>query len=178
MNSDRINYITLQAVQADPSNLSKTKWNKIMFFTDLAFYTCDKNNYSSMVYTGLDYIKMPYGPVVNNFNMIINEVAKINNLQIKTYFGFDANASQYIEPINNISDNTINVPDFESTVISNVINKLINLTAGKLSDFSHKLSIWKIPNMYELLNFEYANYDKYRINDDFAGTFFQLIMYG
>jgi hypothetical protein len=175
MNNDRITYITIESVNAAHNTLSKTKWNKIMFFSDLAFYTCDNLEYANKIYTGLDYIKMPYGPVVDNYNNIIAKIAENNNLEIKSYFGIDSNISQYIELRDNISIN-INIPQFEKLVIFNVIKKFIDFTASKLSSYSHLLSIWKAPNMYSYLNFEYAHYDKYKINEDFIGTFYQLIM--
>jgi hypothetical protein len=37
MNNDRVDYITLESLRADTITFSKTKWNKVMFFTDLAF---------------------------------------------------------------------------------------------------------------------------------------------
>jgi hypothetical protein len=175
MNKERVEYITLESLKADVKSFSKTKWNKIMFFTDLAFYTCDNSDYSDTVYTGLSYIKMPYGPVVDNYNAIIDTVIRDNNLQIKMYSGFNSGVSQYIEPVDGINNNII-ISDFEKNIIYNVINKFINLTASKLSDFSHKLTIWKAPGMYDILDFAYARYDNYKINENDIGTFYQLIM--
>jgi hypothetical protein len=129
-----------------------------------------------MIYTGLRYIKMPYGPVVDNYNVIIDSVAKNNNLQVKMCSGFDAGVSQYIEPVGDIINNITTVSDFEKNIIYKVINKFINLTASSLSDFSHKLAIWKASGMYDFLDFKYADYDKYKINEDNIGTFYQLVM--
>lgn len=175
MNIDRIDYITLKALQADSNTLSKTKWNKIIFFVDLAFYTSDNPLFKNNIYTGLDYIKMPYGPVVDNFNIIISNVAFRNNLQVKSYFGLYSNQSQYIEPTTSLVINK-DYPKDEAMIINQVIKKIAKSTATQLSEYSHKLTIWKIPSMYEKLNFEYSSYDRFKINDDFIGSFYEMIM--
>jgi hypothetical protein len=175
MNKERIEYITLETLKVDATTLSKTKWNKIMFFTDLAFYTCDNLDYSDKIYTELDYIKMPYGPIVDNYDVIIDSIVRDNNLQVKKYFGLSSNISQYIEPNGDINNN-ITVSCFEKNVIDNIISKLINLTASQLSNFSHKLTIWKVPGMYDSIDFKYAKYDNYRIEKNNSVTFYQLVM--
>ncbi len=84
-----ININKLKAIIAMLANkeINKTKLLKEIFFIDFLYY----KNYASSI-TGFKYVKLPFGPVPDNFEQILNQLvlSKTINYDIKIYENYEA----------------------------------------------------------------------------------------
>ena len=69
--SNKIHELITMKLADSISDLSQTKWNKLMFFID-ATGACLNNK----TYTGFNYIKLPYGPVPQDYRSIIFDMVE------------------------------------------------------------------------------------------------------
>jgi uncharacterized phage-associated protein len=176
MNLERVGYITLQALKKKPNDLSKTKWNKLLFFTDLVFFTYDDIKYKNKIYTGLEYIKMPYGPVVKDYDYVIFQICKEYNLRLENYVGYSSSYSSYIEKNGKNINKLVNIDDEEKGIIKKVIDKFASVTAVKLSNFSHLMTPWKKADNYEDISFISTYQDVFISNDKEYKTFYDFVV--
>lgn len=157
------------------TNLSQTKWNKLMFFIDGAYYT-----QFQITATNFKYIKMPFGPVPNDYRDIISL------MYFEKYISLEANenisdAVRIICPPKKKSF----IKEAETLIKSNEnLNKYYkkvstifgDWTATRLSDFSHMMDAWKQTLMYEEINLEYLKKDKFLKTEYGISNFGKLLL--
>ncbi|EMO82124.1 MULTISPECIES: Panacea domain-containing protein [Leptospira] len=154
------------------SDLSQTKWNKLLFFVDGA-----AQSYLSQQITDLKYIKLPYGPVPfdysnkiqsMHYNKIIKREAVNGSFDNKIFIKKTAN---YEDQLLNVKTEFID--SNQILIIQKVIEVFKTWTANLLSDFSHELDAWKIPKMYsdiDLNTLKNDNYLKKKYNEPNFGN--------
>jgi putative zinc finger/helix-turn-helix YgiT family protein len=125
----------------------KTKLLKEMFYCDFLHY----KRYCVSI-TGLKYAKLPYGPVPDKFEILLND-ANIDNI-ITTNIEYKNNS----ETCKIISTNKVNY-NFnkeELKTINDVIDFFKDYSVSKIVEYSHKEDAYKKTNDRELIDFTYA----------------------
>lgn len=131
--------------------LSQTKWNKLMFLLDaVGFCKTDRT------FSGYRYIKLLYGPVPDNYRSKIKAMIDKKIVSPTKYNGYTDSVMQ-IEVLeerkdHNKKESAKAISAFPSSdILSATIEKIIDIfrewTAVRLSDFTHELLAWKIPEM-------------------------------
>src|SRR5690606_3384453 len=115
---------------AGKANVGETVLYKLLYFSDFNYYEIYENHLSGAVYR-----KLPYGPVPNNINSVIDEMIKTREIKrIKTEFhGY--HQTRYL-PL--IKPDLTQLKASEIEVIDKVINQLSDYYASAISDYSHK----------------------------------------
>lgn len=132
-------------------DLSQTKWNKLMFYIDGAHFCQTKTSL-----TGIDYIKLPYGPVPNNYRQLLVKMAEKKVIAIDQG-GDIANASRYITLKNGAT--SLNTDTLK--LVEKIVSIFGGWTAVQLSNFSHRLDAWKIPEMYSTIDLSRLQKDNF-----------------
>lgn len=126
----------------------KTKLLKELFY-------CDFLNYKESGYsiTGLEYARLPFGPVPDDYEDIICSLIENKQLQCIT------------EIVNGVEKNTLkSTSEFSKEVFSNeelevierVIKKFKDYTVGKIEDYSHEERAWKETKTGQMISYEYS----------------------
>lgn len=135
------------------SGLSPTKWNKLLFFLEGAFL-CQHDHQIS----GVQFIKMPYGPVVSNYTACLQRLHESQNIQVRLNLSVSESAkviqSGSIAPTNTLDSN-------EQAALEKVVTIFGTWTAAKLSNFSHLLEAWKKPQMFQTINLKELKSDTF-----------------
>lgn len=126
----------------------KTKLLKEMFYTDFLYY---KNMCKSI--TGLEYAKLQYGPVPDQFESILNECSKENLIEYKIEYN-----NQYES--HNISANKEFDPSIfdeeELKVLKQVKEKFKKFSSKDIVDFSHKEKAFTSSEFFDKISYDYA----------------------
>ncbi len=119
---------------AGKPNIGETVLNKLLYFCDFNFYELYEEHL-----TGARYKKLPYGPVPQQMDSIINQMIEKGLLtRIKTeYHGYSQ--TRYL-PLEKADLSQLSAT--EKTVIDNVIQQMSDWNANKISDYSHKDMPW------------------------------------
>jgi len=119
---------------AGKPNVGETVLNKLLYFCDFNYYEIYEEHL-----TGARYKKLPYGPVPQSLDSIINQMITDNQLQrIKTeYHGFTQ--TRYL-PL--IKPDLTKLSAAEKTVIDDVIQQMSDWNANQISEYSHKDMPW------------------------------------
>ncbi len=126
----------------------KTKLLKEMFYADFLYY---KNNCKSI--TGLEYAKLQFGPVPDQFETILNECSKENLIEYKIEYD-----NQYES--HNISANK----EFDASIfnkeelgiLKQVKDKFKKFGSKDIVEFSHKEKAFTSPEFFEKISYDYA----------------------
>ncbi len=129
------------------NNLTKTSVNKYLSFIDFANFCENQNSI-----TGLSYVKSTYGPTIigKKYELIISLDEK--------YYTTEEERDDYTK-VTIHSKNNFDMSSFkpqEMEVIDTVIEKLKNLSVGKISKMSHEEDGWKSTGMNKVISYEYA----------------------
>lgn len=126
----------------------KTKLLKEMFYSDFLYY---KNNCKSL--TGLEYTKLQFGPVPDQFESILNECLKENLIEYKIEYD-----NQYES--HNISANKefdVSIFDKEELeILKQIKEKFKKFGSKDIVEFSHKEKAFTSPNFFEKISYDYA----------------------
>lgn len=126
----------------------KTKLLKEMFYTDFLYY---KKNCKSI--TGLEYTKLQFGPVPDQFESILNECLKKKMIEYRIEYN-----NQYES--HNISackkfDSSI-FDEEELKILQQVKEKFKDFTSKEIVDFSHKEKAFTSPEFFSKISYDYA----------------------
>ena len=180
---DAIKKITAYLASSDDVlNLSQTKWNKLLFFIDSVKFCKDKQTF-----TGMKYLKFPYGPVPENYRSIIYNMVEDELLDADEYLAsFDSarflktntennKCKEILESLDKATNN-----DQETLMLKNTLDKIIKIfgqwTAVKLSEFSHLLDAWRNPGMYEEIQLGTMKNDTFLKKEFKEGNFANLVL--
>ncbi len=135
---------------AGKPNVGETVLYKLLYFSDFNYYEIYEEHL-----TGAQYKKLPYGPVPQKINIIINKMIESSQLKrIKTdYHGYMQ--TRYI-PLKKPDLTIIN--GAEKEVIDRVIDQFSDWSAAAISDYSHKDMPWKATEENEVIDYELAFY--------------------
>ena len=126
----------------------KTKLLKEMFYADFLNY-----KFTGASITGLEYAKLPYGPVPDNFEKIItkckNEELISYNIEYKNEYEL-----HNIKSLTEI-DETIFTNE-ELNIIDKVIEFFKNYKSKEIADFSHEEKAYIETNFSDKISYDYA----------------------
>lgn len=131
------------------NGLWKTSINKYLFYADFKHF----KKYINGI-TGSMYKRLPYGPVPENYEMILGRLVDNNMIQIEeAYFKSGTHGEQY---------KTINTPDLtifsetEYEIAEEVKKYFKNYGAKDISDFSHKEKGYQETPIGEYISYDFA----------------------
>ncbi|MBS8122505.1 type II toxin-antitoxin system antitoxin SocA domain-containing protein [Candidatus Vampirococcus lugosii] len=110
-------------------NIGKTVLNKLLYFSDFNYYENKWENISNQ-----DYIKLPRGPVPKDIDDVLTQMEDDKQIEkLETEF----KGYKQIRFIPNIRYDLSVFNGLEIEIIDNVIEKLSNMNAKQVSDYSH-----------------------------------------
>lgn len=135
---------------AGKPNVGETVLYKLLYFSDFNYYELYEEHL-----TGATYRKLPYGPVPQNFDMIIGQMIEIGQLQrVKTeYHGYPQ--TRYL-PLEKADLTELKAS--EKDIIDRVMEQMSDWSAAMLSNYSHGDKPWKASKEGEEINYELAFY--------------------
>ncbi len=124
-----------------------TKMNKLLFYSDFLKY--QRDGYGM---TGLEYRAIQYGPVPNGYGEIYS---RAQGIAMEDYIYPDGMSGQLLKSKYK-PDMTV-FSQREVEVLSEVLSRFKNATAGQISDASHKEKGWQIcSRTHEIIPYSYA----------------------
>lgn len=130
------------------NGLHKTKLLKELFYID---FKCYKEYGYSM--TGMEYVKITYGPVPDNYEIILNELIKNNYLKLNII-----NHDNYEENIlNSMKNSEMNsLSENEIKIINSIEKKFKNYLVSDIVNYSHEEEAYKKTKNKELISYDYS----------------------
>jgi uncharacterized phage-associated protein len=140
-------------------DFGRTVLYKLLYFSDFNYYEIYEKSL-----TGETYIRRNNGPVPNNFKTLKNELItedKINEEEKKIINYPKYNYRSLKTPTISFLTST------ELKVINNVINKLSDMNATQISEYSHGDMPWQATKNKKVINYEYVFYrdDEYSVRE-------------
>ncbi|MEN9326208.1 MAG: hypothetical protein RI943_629 [Bacteroidota bacterium] len=135
---------------AGKPNVGETVLYKLLYFSDFNYYELYEEHL-----TGANYRKLPYGPVPQKLDAIINQMIDNGQLQrVKTeYHSFPQ--TRYL-PLEKADLTELKASEKE--VIDRVIEQMSDWSAATISNYSHKDLPWIASKEGEEINYELAFY--------------------
>lgn len=135
---------------AGKPNVGETVLYKLLYFSDFNYYELYEEHL-----TGAEYKKLPYGPVPQKLDSILNQMIGENQIQrIKTeYKGFPQKRYLPLE-----KTKLIELKASEKDVIDKVIEQMSDWSATAISDYSHKDLPWEVTEEGKNISYELAFY--------------------
>lgn len=135
---------------AGKPNVGETVLYKLLYFSDFNYYELYEEHL-----TGANYRKLPFGPVPQNLDTIINNMIENNQIQrLKTeYHGYPQTRYLPLEKAD-LTDLLAS----EKEVIDRVIEQMSDWSASAVSNYSHKDIPWLASKDGEEINYELAFY--------------------
>ncbi len=135
---------------AGKPNVGETVLYKLLYFSDFNCYELYEEHL-----TGVTYRKLPYGPVPQKLDTIINQMLDNNQLKrIKTEH-FDKLQTRYI-PLKK-SDLTV-INGAEKAIIDGVLAQMSDWSATAISSYAHRDMPWMASQEGEEINYELVFY--------------------
>jgi len=135
---------------AGKPNVGETVLYKLLYFSDFNYF----EKYEEHL-TGAKYRKLPFGPVPQKLDAILNQMIENGQLKrVKTeYHGFTQ--TRYL-PL--IKSNLTELKASEKEVIDKVIAQMSDWSASAISDYSHKDMPWMASKEGEEIDYELTFY--------------------
>lgn len=135
---------------AGKPNVGETVLYKLLYFSDFNYYELYEEHL-----TGAKYRKLPFGPVPQNLDTIINNMIDNDQIQrFKTeYHGYPQ--TRYL-PLEKADLTQLKASEKE--VIDRVIEQMSDWSASAVSNYSHKDIPWLASKDGEEINYELAFY--------------------
>jgi len=135
---------------AGKPNVGETVLYKLLYFSDFNYYELYEEHL-----TGATYRKLPYGPVPQKLDSIIQQMIKNGQLQkVKTmYHGFPQ--TRYL-PLEKADLKEFKAS--EKDVIDKVIEQMGDWSAASISEYSHKDLPWEVTDEGKVISYELAFY--------------------
>ena len=128
--------------------LLKTKLMKLLNYSDMIYY---KENGISM--SGLKYAHLPYGPVPDNFDMILGKMAADHIAHIEVLYEGGYEKHQVI-PECDIPEGILSGAEID--VLNRIYEKFKNFGSVEISDYSHNETGYKATKTGEIISYSYA----------------------
>ncbi len=135
---------------AGKPNVGETVLFKLLYFSDFNYYELYEEHL-----TGAKYRKLPYGPVPQMLDTIINQMLDQGQLQrVKTtYHGYPQ--TRYL-PLEKADLSELRASEKE--VIDRVIEQMSDWSAAMISEYSHKDLPWEVTDEGKDISYELAFY--------------------
>ncbi len=135
---------------AGKPNVGETVLYKLLYFSDFNYYELYEEHL-----TGANYRKLPFGPVPQMLDTIINQMIDKGQLQrVKTdYHGYPQ--TRYL-PLEKADLTEFRAS--EKDVIDRVIEQMSDWSANMISDYSHKDLPWEVTDEGKDISYELAFY--------------------
>ena len=128
--------------------LLKTKLMKLLNYSDMIFY---KENGISI--SGLKYAHLPYGPVPDNFDMILGKMAADHIAHIEVFYEGSYEKHQVV-PERDVPEGILS--DAEMEVINRIYEKFKYYGSVEISDYSHNEKGYNMTKNGEIISYAYA----------------------
>lgn len=152
INADKFKNVLLYILEncAGKPNIGETVLNKLLYFCDFNYYELYEEHL-----TGAKYKKLPFGPVPQKMESIINELILKNQLKrIKTeYHGFIQ-----IRNIPLVKADLTQLTAAEKTTIDHVLQQMSDWNANMISNYSHKDMPWLATADGDIISYNLAFY--------------------
>jgi uncharacterized phage-associated protein len=133
------------------ADIYKTKLNKLLFYADLTGYYLTGQGMS-----GAQYVKLPYGPVPNSYEEMIDLGVKSKKLKVTIVRGKGDNVRLIQSGENAPSELT----QIDRRVLDWVIETYGNLSTSEISNLSHEEMAYKFTHQGEPIAYRYAEFLK------------------
>ena len=130
------------------SELLKTKLMKLLNYSDMIFY---KENGISM--SGLKYAHLPYGPVPENFDILLGKMAADHIAHIEVTYDNGYEKHQVISECD-ISEDIFSAEELE--VLERIFVKFKDFGSADISNYSHKEKGYRSTKQGEIISYSYA----------------------
>ncbi len=135
---------------AGKPNVGETILYKLLYFSDFNYYELYEEHL-----TGAGYRKLPYGPVPQNINTVINQMIDEGKLQrVKTEY----HSYPQMRYLPLIKADLTELKASEKEIIDKVIEQMSDWSAAAISKYSHKDMPWLVSKEGEEINYELAFY--------------------
>jgi uncharacterized phage-associated protein len=131
-------------------DIYKTNLNKLLFYADLTNYHLRRQGIS-----GATYVNMPYGPVPDQVERVIDHLAAVGRVTRSSVQGLGRNV-QMIKP-GATPESEVLTGD-EKRVIDWVMDQYGDLSPSQISDLSHKEKAYASTRPGEQIAYEYAKF--------------------
>lgn len=128
--------------------LLKTKLMKLLFYSDMIFY---KENGISI--SGLKYAHLPYGPVPDHFDMLLEIMASDHfaHIEIDAVNGYE---SHQIVPENSFPEGVLSTE--EINILERINTKFADFGSSEISNYSHKEKGYISTKKGEIISYAFA----------------------
>lgn len=130
------------------AGLLKTKLMKLLNYSDMIFY---KENGLSI--SGLKYAHLPYGPVPDNFDMILGKMAADHIAHIEVFYDGSYENHQVI-PECDVPEGALS--DKEIEVLNRIYEKFKNFGSAEISNYSHREKGYSATKTGQIISYAYA----------------------
>jgi len=130
-------------------NVGETVIYKLLYFIDFDFY----EKYEEQL-IGATYIKNKYGPTPLEFQKIVNELLDKDIIKVKTEY-FEYPQTKYL-PLR--KPDLAKLKAHEIELIDDVLNKLSDMNAAQISEYSHNDVPWLTTGDGEIIEYESVFY--------------------
>ena len=132
------------------TELLKTKLMKLLNYSDMIFY---KENGISM--SGLRYTHLPYGPVPENFDMLLGKMSADHVAHIEVIYD-NAYEKHQVVPESDIPVGVLS--DEELIVLEKIYEKFKDFGSVDISNYSHKEKGYCETKRGEIISYSFAKY--------------------
>lgn len=138
---------TLEQCGGKP-NLGETVLYKLLYFFDFDHYEL----YGKPI-TGMQYVKLQFGPVpqIKQFKPVIDRMINAKKIAVIKQNYFNKIQKRYIALV---EYNKKNLEREEKEVIDSVIRKLSDMSATQIESYVHGDTPWKAPQMREVIDYD------------------------
>jgi len=130
------------------TELLKTKLMKLLNYSDMVFY---KENGISI--SGLRYAHLPYGPVPENFDILLGKMVSDHVAHIEVFYDNGYEKHQVI-PECEVPDGILSAD--EIAVLERIYDKFKDFGSVDISDYSHKENGYRSTRQGEIISYAYA----------------------
>ena len=130
------------------AGLLKTKLMKLLNYSDMIFY---KENGLSI--SGLKYAHLPYGPVPDNFDMILGKMAADHIAHIEVFYDGSYENHQVV-PERDVPEGVLS--DEEIEVLTRIYEKFKNFGSAEISNYSHRETGYNATKTGQIISYAYA----------------------
>ncbi len=130
------------------SELLKTKLMKLLNYSDMIFY---KENGISI--SGVRYAHLPYGPVPENFDILLGTMAAEHIAHIEVFYDNGYEKHQVI-PEEDMPEGILS--EDELAVLDRIYHKFANFGSVDISNYSHKETGYTETKTGEIISYSYA----------------------
>ena len=130
------------------TELLKTKLMKLLNYSDMIFY---KENGISI--SGVRYAHLPYGPVPENFDILLGTMAAEHIAHIEVFYDNGYEKHQVI-PEEDMPEGILS--EDELSVLDRIYHKFANFGSVEISNYSHRETGYAETKTGDIISYSYA----------------------